>query len=473
MRGLGWDEGSSLRAGILAIAAVAALGGATANAQDEGGGAFAVGGIAVDVTAKTTNDARMAAYRDAQRKAWPLLWARLSGQPAGNAPRLSDGAIDAMVAGIEIQGEHFSTTRYIARLGVVFDRNRAGAYVTTGVGGTHSPPMLLLPVLIDGGVRVIYQVKTTWAAAWARYRDAVTPIDYVTAQGTPADNILLTGYQPHRDDRPLWRNILNRFKASDVLIAEVKLDHDYPGGPVSATFIARHGPDATELGRFELRSSGDGVAAMLDDGVRRTDAIFAEALRDGRLRSEPDLTAGLEPIASIGPDIGMPSDTAAAATGIDAEVATPDAKSWNETEAALRAVPTVTGVTLTSLSLGGTSRIVIAHSDSTDVLAYHLDQRGFRLVPAPGGLLLRRKVAGDPAVAPPPSLANIGKAEAIAEPDAAPVVPVPGSPPGRAATPAAVGPQPEPRRQRVPAAPPPPAAAPPREPGAPVDLLPK
>ena len=459
-----------MRAGILAIAVTAALGAAAARAQDSGSdsggsGAFAVGGIAVDVTGKTTNDARMAAYREAQRKAWPLLWARLSGQPAGNAPRLSDGAIDAMVAGIEIQGEHFSMTRYIAKLGVVFDRNRAGAYVTTGVGGTHSPPMLLLPVLIDGGVRVIYQAKTPWAAAWARYRDAVTPIDYVSAQGTPADNILLTGYQAHRDDRPLWRNILNRFKASDVLIAEVKLDHDYPGGPVQATFIARHGPDATELGRFTLQASGDGLAAMLDDGVRRTDAIFAEALRDGRLRSEPDLTAGLAPLAAIGPDIGTPTEAAAVGAGIDAEVVTPDARSWNDTEAALRSVPTVTGVTLLSLSLGGTSRIVIAHSDSLDVLAYHLDQRGFRLAPSAGGPLLRRKVAGDPAVAPPPSLADLGKAEAVAEPDST-QQPGPRNPPS-APSPAPAALPPEARRQR------PPPALPPREPGAPVDLLPR
>ena len=451
---------------IAIVVALTATG--AARAQDDSSGAYAVGGIAVDVTAKTTNDARIQAYREAQRRAWPMLWARLSGQPAGNAPRLADGAIDNMVAGIEIQGEHFSATRYIAKLGVVFDRVRAGSYVSTGVGATHSSPMLLLPVLIDGGVRVIYQAKTPWTAAWQRNHDAVTPIDYVTAQGTPGDNILLTGYQAHRDDRPLWRNILNRFKAADVLIAEVKLDHDYPGGPVSATFIARHGPDATELGRFELRSGGDGLAAMLDEGVRRTDAIYAEALRDGRLRSEPDLTAGLAPIASIGPEIGTTTE-AAPSGGTAAEVITPDAKSWNDIEALLRGTPTVTGVRLTSLSLGGTSRIVIGHSDSLDMLAYRLDQRGLRLVPSTGGSLLRRKQPGDAPIAPPPSLADLSKAEVIAEPDAAPPPPPPRGAPvaGAKPTPAPLAAPPaEPRRAAR-------APARPVDPGAPIDLLPK
>ncbi len=458
---------------LLAIAATfTAL--APAQAQDSAG-AYAVGGIPVDVTAKTTNDARMEAYRVAERQAWPLLWARLSGQPAGSAPRLPDNTIDGMVSGIEIQGEHFSTTRYIAKLGVVFDRGRASGYLTSGSGATRSPPMLLLPVLIDGGVRVIYQAKTPWVAAWARYRDAITPMDYIEAQGTPADNVLLTGYQPHRDDRPSWRNILNRFKATDVLIAEVKLDHDYPGGPVSATFIARHGPDASELGRFELRSVGnDGLNAMFDEGVRRTDAIYAEALRDGRLRSEPDLTAPLAEIATIGTDIGTMTE-AAPSGGTDAEVATPDARSWNELETLLKATPTVTGVTLTSLSLGGVSHIVIRHADSFDMLAYQLDQKGLRLAPSGGGLLLRRKVPGDPAIAPPVSAADLAKAEAVAEPDAAPLAvgsgagnggkPPAAPPPAAPQTPAAT----ETRRQRsTTGAPKPPTG----EAGGPVDLLP-
>ena len=72
---------------------------APAQAQEDSAGAYAVGGIAVDVTARTTNDARIEAYHVAERQAWPLLWARLSGQPAGSAPRLSDGTIDGMVSG--------------------------------------------------------------------------------------------------------------------------------------------------------------------------------------------------------------------------------------------------------------------------------------------------------------------------------------------------------------------------------------
>ena len=95
---------------------------APAAATGAAGNAYAVGGIDVDVTARNVDDARRKAWTEAMRRAWPILWSRLAGQPENQAPRLSDGQIDAMVAGIESQGERFSASRYIARLGVVFDQ---------------------------------------------------------------------------------------------------------------------------------------------------------------------------------------------------------------------------------------------------------------------------------------------------------------------------------------------------------------
>ena len=163
-----------------------ALVGGPVLAQDAGGGnAYTIGGIDVDVAGPNPEAARFAAYRIAQRKAWPLLWARLTGGPAGAAPHLSDGQLDGMVSGIESQGERFSMTRYIAKLGVIFDRSRASDYFGGSMGGRlQSPPMLLLPVYTDGGVRTLYQAKTPWRAAWQRFRENVTPIDYVVASGS-------------------------------------------------------------------------------------------------------------------------------------------------------------------------------------------------------------------------------------------------------------------------------------------------
>ena len=223
-----WPVWIAVLFGLLALAPL------RAQEQGDAASAYTIGGIPVDVAAKTPDEARRTAYTLAQRRAWPQLWARMTGASAGSAPHLSDATLDSIVAGIEVQGERFSMTRYIATLGVVFDRARASGYFS-GVGGAlHSEPMLLLPLLHDGGARFVYDRKTPWVLAWQRYSQMISPITYILASGSAGDNILLTAYQTSRPDRPLWRNILNRFRTVDVLVAEAVLTRVYPGGPIDA-----------------------------------------------------------------------------------------------------------------------------------------------------------------------------------------------------------------------------------------------
>jgi len=398
--------------------------GAPALAVPTGPGAYKISGVAVDVVAGNPTSARADAYREAERRAWPLLWARLTGGVPSDAPKLADGAIEGMVAGVEIEAEHFSLTRYIGRLAIVFDRDRASGWLG-GAFASAPPPMLLLPVTIEGGTRTVYQAKTPWLAAWLRFRDAASALDYVIPAASAGDNVVLTAYQAHRSDRTLWRNILSRFKAADVLTAEVWLSRSYPGGPVSALVIARHGPDAVELGRASVRAANTaGIDAMLDDAVRQVDAIYVRALQAGLLQTEKGLRIELEPLIGIAPFIGAPAAVSASG-GVEASVVTTDARAWAAIEAAIRATPTVTGVGITTLSLGGTSRIIIRHSDSVEMLNYQLDQHGLRLAPDAAGLLLRRKVPGDPVVAAPLSAAELNSAEVVSEPGAAPLAAAP------------------------------------------------
>ena len=377
-------------------------------AQNSGGSAYSIGGIDVDVAGPNAQAARLAAFRIAQRKAWPVLWSRLTGSPEAQAPRLTDSQLDSMVSGIESQGERFSTTRYIARLGVVFDRSRAAPYLGATGAGLHSPPMLLLPMLVDGGAAKIYQAKTPWLAAWNRFRETVTPLDYVLATGSPGDNMLLTGWQVHRPDRESWRNILTRFDTVQVLTAEARLTRSWPGGPITGLFIARAGPNAGELGRFSLSTqSPEGLDAMLDTAVRQIDSLYAVALRDGRLQSEPDLAQELAPLLSTGPLIGAPPSAAITEPGaitasLELFVPTPDATIAAAIEAQLRGTPGITAVTTVSLSLGGTSQILITYNVSRAALDYNLDGKGLRLVTSNGQTVLRRRLP-DEAPLPPPA----------------------------------------------------------------------
>ncbi len=416
-----------LRAVVVTVFVAFAL---PAAAAPGGPGAYKITGIAVDVVAANPTAARAAAYAVAERRAWPQLWSRITGGAATTAPRLGDGAIEAMVAGVEIETEQFSLTRYIGRLSIVFDRDRTSG-ILGGQGG-DAPPLLLLPMFVDGaGVRTVYQSKTPWSAAWLRFRDAASAVDYVIPAASAGDNVVLTAFQARRSDRSLWRTILSRFNAADVLVAEIRLVRSWPGGPVSATAVARHGPDAIELGRVTLRAATPaGVDAMLDDAVRAVDAIYVRSLASGTLKIEKGLTIELAPALAGGPEIGAGAMGAIMA-GTDVSIVTPDAKSWAAIEADLRATPGVTGVTISRLALGGVSHIVIRHSDGDASLAYDLGRRGWRLAPDVDGVLLRRRIAGDPVVPPPPTATDLARAEGVGDADAAlaPVRVAPRAPP--------------------------------------------
>jgi hypothetical protein len=360
-----------------------------AEAPAAGGSAFLVSDIDVDVVAGSAEAARVAAFREAARQAWPQLYARMTGVAASGAPKLPDSAIEGMVSGVEVQSEHFSDKRYVGKLGVVFDRVRAGERLPANARVLQSAPMLLLPVLADGGVTSVYEGRSPWLQAWSRFGTDSSPISYVRAGGSASDAMLLTGWQARRDNRGLWRSILSRYGAENVLVAEAWLDRTYPGGPIVGTFLARHGPDSAVLTRFRLRAGAAGeLDAMLDTAVRRIDSAYARALQSGVLRADPTLTLALEPV-SVSPMLD-PAESLGS-MGTTFSVATPDAASWNAIETALSGVPEVDGVTLLGLSIGGMSQVRINHTVDYAMLRYALDQRGWRL----DGSQLRRRAEGE------------------------------------------------------------------------------
>ena len=277
-------------ASLLAAAVIAQIeGGDRGVAPIDSSGSFEVAGIAVDVRATTAEAARLGGWRIAQRKGWQQLWAKMHGGQGG-APVLGDAALDGIVAGIVVENEQIGPNRYVATLGVLFDRARAGQIL--GVTGqvSRSAPMLVLPVMWSGGTAYSFEQRTEWQKAWARYRTGNSPIDYVRPSGTGPDPLLLNYGQTQRPGRNWWRMILDQYGAADVLIPQVRLQYSYPGGPVTGFFVARHGPGNEIVSSFALRvESSDKIPAMLDEGVKRIDAVYSDALVMGILRPDPSL----------------------------------------------------------------------------------------------------------------------------------------------------------------------------------------
>jgi hypothetical protein len=400
----------------LAIFALAGATGVAVIAQIEGSdrgvapldssGSFEVDDIAVDVYGKTAETARQRAWREAQRLGWRKLWAQTNG---GAAPGLSDGALDGIVSGIVVEDEQIGPNRYIARLGVLFDRVRAGQIL--GVSGSvrRSAPLLVLPVQWSGGTPLSFEARTEWQKAWARFKTVNSTIDYVRPTGKGADPLLLNFGQTGRPGRRWWRVLLDQYGAADVLIPQVQLQHSYPGGPIIARFSARYGPDNRMIQSFALRTANPtGLAKMMDEGVRRIDEIYAMALANGLLRPDTSLIierpveedeldveaaetgeqAGL-PAENV-PDPGTTSTPGAASATINLQFDTPDVASVSGAESSIRGIPGVKSASTSSLALGGVSVMRVAFDGDADMMKVALAARGYRVSGSGSTLRIRK-----------------------------------------------------------------------------------
>ncbi len=393
---------------LFALTAIALLlGGAYAYAQIEGergvapvssSGDFEVTGITVNVSGKSSQDAREAGWREAQRKGWAKLWQQSKG--GGSAPELSDSRLDSIVSAIVVEQEQIGPRRYVARLGVLFDRARAGQILGLRGNRLRSAPMLVVPVMWSGGAGQVFEARTEWQRAWARFRTADSAIDYIRPSGGGSDSLLLNAGQIDRRSRTWWRLILDQFGAADVIIPAAQLEREWPGGPVRGIFTARFGPDDLFLEKFELRvANSDGLDAMLDEAVRRFDRIYSSALARGRLRPDSSLVIE-DPNAKEDEEKGEEIEEAAepsapstiveqtdssdtsstlAATSVSVQATTPDAGAVMSVQSALRGIPGVQSVGIGSVAIGGTSVLRVSFGGEIDALRNALQARGWQV----------------------------------------------------------------------------------------------
>jgi hypothetical protein len=375
-----------------------------------------VRGITVDVTAETPAKARAEGWREAQRKAW---------EKAGG-PKMPDGQLDSIVSAVVIEKERLGPKRYVATLGVVFDRQRAGRFLGGAEQTARSAPMLVIPVQASGGSFTTFELRNAWQRAWAEFNPGGSHIDYIRPSGAGRDSLLINFGQTTRRSRTWWRNLLDQYGAADVVMPLARLEHQFPGGPISGIFTARYGPDNTVLGSFTLTAaSPDELPAILGEAVQRMDTIFASALADGKLRPDPTLrlaaggemspeirrlieigravqqreSAGRAAAAAgdteatsrieVQPIITPPPGTATARI-IAVQFASPDASAFDASLSAVRGVPNVRGTTVTSTAIGGTSVMSVSFAGTQEELAAALQARGFTVRQGQNALAISR-----------------------------------------------------------------------------------
>jgi len=390
--------------GLTAAALVAQMEGERGVPPIASSGDFEVGGIKVDTAAANPDEARTAGWRQAQR----LAWRKLSASMRGGAIGLSDSQLDQIVSGIEVEQEQIGPTRYIATLRVLFDRARAGQILGVRSSAMRSPPLLVIPVIREGGSSTVFETVNEWQKAWARYRTGDSAIDYVRTSGTGQDALLLNAGQVGRRGRLWWRNILDQYGAADVIIPIARLERQGPGGAVMGFFAARYGPDDELLGSFSLRANNEAaIPKMLDEAIVRINDIYVRALMDGRLRPDPSLVIE-EPVSAVDIDFGnitdapvetsdMPLASSPTAASISIQFDTPDVGSVSQGEAQLRSIAGVRSAATSSLALGGVSVMQVSFDGSPDALKAALQAKGYQVSGSGTTLRISRRGGGAPA----------------------------------------------------------------------------
>lgn len=402
---------SPRRSALLAVTTIAALVvGSIAYAQLESGdrgilpidssGTLEITGIHVDVGGKDANAARYAGWRVAQREGFKALWAKQHKRPISEAPNLSNSTLDGLVSSIIVEREQIGPNRYIADLGILFDRARAGELLGVAGVSRRSAPMLLIPVLISGATMTTVERRNPWQRAWASFRTSASPIDYVRVSGMGVDPLLINAAQTVRPGRGWWRNIVDYYGAADILIAQASLHREYPGGPAVARFVGRHGADGRILGGFQLsaKDSAD-IPRMMAEGVARMDELFIAALASGNLPRDPSLIIA-EPPPPVEEEV-VEEKAVVPARIVQLQVLTRDEAGLSATFGAIRSIAGVDAVSPRSTAIGGWSILLVTYRGEPQGLATAMSARGWSVIDVGGTLRVTPSAAPAPAPAAP------------------------------------------------------------------------
>lgn len=365
-------------------------------------GDFLASGIMVDVTGDNADDARSKGWREAQRKGWTQLYRKLNGS---DGPALTDSVLDGIVTAIVVEEEQIGARRYVARLGVQFDRVRAGQILGVSGRTLRSPPLLVIPVYSIDGIPQVFEQRSAWQRAWAEYNTGQSAIDYVRTAGTGADTLLINAGQTGRRGRVWWRVILDQYGAADVLTPIARVEYSYPGGPIKGYFTARFGPDSKLISSFTM--TGPSPAAlpdMMEKAVARMDRIFIDALASGVLKTDtylvlekpveredlPEEIATDEDALPSETDASVPTTAAVGVQSFTVQYSSPDVDSVTATERAVGGAAGVQSASTTSLALGGTSVMRVSFRGDAAALAAALTARGFKVQEGGGQLRISR-----------------------------------------------------------------------------------
>ncbi len=183
---------------------------------------YTVSGIAVDATAESAVVAQRQALETAEREGLRRLFARLV--PEEDLPRLPEVEslpLEPLVRSYTVEEEKRSATRYLAEVTVRYEPEAIRALLArAGVAAViaPTPPLLVIPVLVEGERVDLWGEDNPWRRAWLVNADRNTFLTIRLPLGDLADIVALGDATPEVGTEGLAK-LAERYGTGDILFA--------------------------------------------------------------------------------------------------------------------------------------------------------------------------------------------------------------------------------------------------------------
>ncbi len=253
---------------------------------------YAVTRVQVDRTSETAAKARAEAIIEAHRLAFDRLMTRLvPANQRADLPVPAHSEVMEMVLSFGIDEEKTSRVRYIGSLSFQFRRAevrrfliRAGA----SFAETQSKPVLLLPVLVSGGTKLLWDDLNPWFSAW----NAVPPSSGLVPLRLPVGDLAdirdISAEQAAVGSKTQVDKIGERYGSATVVIAEAVVDlvtvSRQRNVYVSLRYLGGPWSDRTDIRIFRIKGGETDAAALSRIALETSIQIEEDWKRDNILQ---------------------------------------------------------------------------------------------------------------------------------------------------------------------------------------------
>lgn len=186
--------------------------------------------VPVDVRAESAQAAQAEAMAQARAAGLRQVMMRLTAEEDHqNLPVVEGETLERMVTALQISDEKTAPDRYIAQVSFQFDAESVRQLLrANNIAFTEARalPILIIPVLTEGGEPSIWTDPSPWLEAWARQDGSQHLVPPLVPFGDIEDVISLTPEQALAGDEAAILALARRYGAESALVVHAILDID-------------------------------------------------------------------------------------------------------------------------------------------------------------------------------------------------------------------------------------------------------